>query len=162
MVEVMFFLKINFKIFLFLMDQMENVGLRLMVVLFGVQSLGFIFNRIWVVCKREILEVLSEGVVRLEDVDVLFRDFFYVEKGLCERMDEVGLDIVYNVGKYNLERSRDLGGGEVLKWLKKIYLDRGMKGERIGDGLYIREERVELKMKYRLEKWKEVEEIQGV
>lgn len=161
MVEVMSSSKTNPKIFPFLTDQMENVGLRPMVVPPGVQSPGFIFNRIWGACKRETLEVLSEGVARPEDVDALFRDFFHAEKGPCERMDEVGLDTVYKVGKHNLERNRNLGGGEALKWLKKTYLDRGMKGERTGDGLYTREERAELKMKHRLEKWKEVEETQG-
>ncbi|KAK0726635.1 hypothetical protein B0T21DRAFT_371965 [Apiosordaria backusii] len=162
MVEVMSSSKTNPKIFPFLTEQMRRVGLKPMVVPPGVQSPGFIFNRIWAACKRETLEVLSEGVARPEDVDVLFRDFFHAEKGPCERMDEVGLDVVYKVEKHELERKKgQLGSEEALKWLKRNYLDKGMKGKKTGRGLYTREEREELKEKHRLEKWKEVEETQG-
>ncbi|KAK4199936.1 putative mitochondrial precursor of Hydroxyacyl-coenzyme A dehydrogenase [Triangularia verruculosa] len=161
MVEVMSSSKTNSKIFPFLTEQMQEVGLKPMVVPPGVQSPGFIFNRIWAACKRETLEVLSEGVARPEDVDVLFRDFFHAEKGPCERMDEVGLDTVYNVAKHEAERKGNLGSDEALKWLKQNYLDNGMKGEKTGHGLYTREQRQELKEKHRLEKWKEVEETEG-
>lgn len=150
-------------IFPFLTQEMKNMGLSPMVVPPGVQSQGFIFNRIWAACKRETLAVLQEGVGQPAEIDALFRDFFHAEKGPCERMDEVGLDIVANVEEHYIEKRPEIAksGEKPLEWLKKTYVDRGELGEKSGDGLYTLEEREALKAKHKLEKYPDVEEALG-
>ena len=129
----------------------------------GVQSQGFMFNRIWAACKRETLAVLQEGVGQPAQIDALFRDFFHAEKGPCERMDEVGLDVVANIESHYIKQRPEISqsGEQPLEWLKKTYVDRGELGEKTGDGLFTWEEREELKAKHKLEKYPEVEEALG-
>ncbi|KAK4189508.1 putative mitochondrial precursor of Hydroxyacyl-coenzyme A dehydrogenase [Podospora australis] len=161
MVEVMSSTKTLPEIFPFLEKQMKRMGLTPMIVPRGVQSDGFIFNRIWAACKRETLAVLAEGVASPGDVDALFRDFFHAEKGPCERMDEVGLDTVARVQGHNLEKRPEAKGREGLEWLKKNYVTKKKLGEKTGDGLFTREEREGLRERHRLDRFKEVEETQG-
>ncbi|KAK3953447.1 hypothetical protein QBC32DRAFT_257769 [Pseudoneurospora amorphoporcata] len=163
MVEVMSCSQTYEGIFPFLTREMKNMGLSPMVVPPGVQSPGFMFNRIWAACKRETLAVLQEGVGQPAEIDALFRDFFHAEKGPCERMDEVGLDIVANVEEHYIEQRPEIAksGKKPLEWLKKTYVDRGDLGEKSGDGLYTWEEREALKAKHKLEKYPEVEEALG-
>ncbi|KAK3398267.1 hypothetical protein B0T20DRAFT_410642 [Sordaria brevicollis] len=150
-------------IFPFLTQEMKNMGLTPMVVPPGVQSQGFMFNRIWAACKRETLAVLQEGVGKPAEIDALFRDFFHAEKGPCERMDEVGLDVVANIEEHYIEQRPEIAksGEKPLEWLKKTYVDRGDLGEKSGDGLYTWEEREALKERHKLEKYPEVEEALG-
>lgn len=163
MVEVMSSSHTYEGIFPFLTREMKNMGLTPMVVPPGVQSQGFIFNRIWAACKRETLAVLQEGVGRPAEIDALFRDFFHAEKGPCERMDEVGLDVVASVEEHYIEQRSELArsGEKPLEWLKKTYVGRGDLGEKSGDGLYTWEEREALKAKHKREKFPEVEEALG-
>ncbi|KAL2200744.1 hypothetical protein P885DRAFT_74580 [Corynascus similis CBS 632.67] len=133
-------------IFSFLATQMRRVGLAPIIVPSGVQSRGFVFDRVWAACKRETLAVLADGVAQPADVDALFRDFFGAEKGPCERMDEVGLDTVARVEQHHLERTPGLGPGpeRALRWLRENYVDRGKLGEKTGDGLFSEAERARL------------------
>ncbi|KAK4169977.1 hypothetical protein QBC43DRAFT_306942 [Cladorrhinum sp. PSN259] len=164
MVELMSSTKTFENIFPFLEKQMQRVGLRPMTVPQGIQSQGFIMNRIWAACKRETLAVLAEGVAKPGDVDALWRDFFHAEKGPCERMDEVGLDTVAMVERHNLERKPELKSEKVVEWLVENYVRKGRLGEKDkenGDGLYTREEREALKEAHRTKRYGEVEETQG-
>ncbi|KAJ4383143.1 hypothetical protein N0V85_008471 [Neurospora sp. IMI 360204] len=163
MVEVMSSSHTYEGIFPFLTQEMKNMGLTPMVVPPGVQSQGFMFNRIWAACKRETLAVLQEGVGQPAEIDALFRDFFHAEKGPCERMDEVGLDIVANVEEHYIKQRPEIAksGQKPLEWLKKAYVRRGDMGEKSGDGLYTWEEREALKAKHKREKFPEVEEALG-
>ncbi|KAK0715109.1 hypothetical protein B0H67DRAFT_600845 [Lasiosphaeris hirsuta] len=161
MVELMSSTRTDPEIFPFLAQQMRRVGLRPMIVPPGVQSPGFIFNRIWAACKRETLAVLAEGVAKPADVDALFRDFFHAEKGPCERMDEVGLDRVAQVEAHCQEQNPTMGKQHALQWLKENYVLEGKLGEKAGDGLYTKEEREELKERHEIERFKEVEETMG-
>lgn len=164
MVELMSSTKTFDNIFPFLEAQMRRVGLTPMTVPRGIQSQGFIMNRIWAACKRETLAVLAEGVAKPADIDALWRDFFHAEKGPCERMDEVGLDTIAMVEKHNLERKPELGSGRAVDWLLRNYVKLGKLGEKgrgHGDGLYSQEEREKLKGLHRAHKYKEVEETQG-
>ncbi|KAK3987606.1 hypothetical protein QBC44DRAFT_331225 [Cladorrhinum sp. PSN332] len=167
MVELMSSTKTHENIFPFLEEQMRGVGLRPMVVPRGIQSQGFIMNRIWAACKRETLAVLAEGVAKPGDVDTLWRDFFHAEKGPCERMDEVGLDTIAMVEKGFLERKPELGSGRAIEWLETNYVKKGKLGEKCrggkgnGDGLYTKEERERLKEMHRAQRYGEVEETEG-
>lgn len=148
-------------IFSFVSAQMRHVGFVPVIVPKGIQSRGFVFNRIWAACKRETLAVLAQGVAKPWDVDAFFRDFFHAEKGPCERMDEVGLDTVVRVEQHNLERNPELGSEEVLKWLRENYVQKGNLGEKSGDGLFTANERDRLRERHYLERYKDVEETSG-
>ncbi|KAL2015049.1 hypothetical protein VTK56DRAFT_6429 [Thermocarpiscus australiensis] len=161
MVELMSSGATHAAIFPFLAAQMRRVGFAPVIVPAGIQSRGFVFNRIWAACKRETLAVLAEGVAKPGDVDALFRDFFHAEKGPCERMDEVGLDMVARVEQHNLERQPGLGSDDALRWLKKNYVEAGKLGEKTGDGLFTADERDALGEKHHLERYKDVEETRG-
>jgi 3-hydroxyacyl-CoA dehydrogenase len=161
MVELMSSGETTAAIFPFLAAQMRRVGLAPVVMPRDIQSRGFIFNRIWAACKRETLAVLAEGVAKPADVDALFRDFFHAEKGPCERMDEVGLDIVARVEQHHLERRPELGSAGHLAWLKVNYVQQGKLGEKSGDGLFTAEERVQLKENHRAGRHGDVDETAG-
>jgi 3-hydroxyacyl-CoA dehydrogenase len=148
-------------IFSFVSAQMRRVGFAPVIVPRGIQSRGFVFNRIWAACKRETLAVLAEGVAKPGDVDALFRDFFHSEKGPCERMDEVGLDTVVRVEQHNLERNPGLGSEDALQWLRENYVQKGNLGEKSGDGLFTAAERDGLRERHYLERYKDVEETSG-
>ncbi|KAK4213293.1 3-hydroxybutyryl-CoA dehydrogenase [Rhypophila decipiens] len=173
MVELMSSSHTHAEIFSFLAQQMKRVGLTPMIVPPGIQSPGFIFNRIWAATKRETLAVLSEGVAKPGDIDALFRDFFHAEKGPCERMDEVGLDTIAKVQDHYdaaQERRLEAAGGQVaekesrrrsLEWLRKNYVELDKLGEKTGDGLYTNREREALKREHERGRFEDVEETQG-
>ena len=130
----------------FLVAQMEKVGLRPMVV--GNPSTGLIFPRLFGAMKREALKVLSEGVAKPEEIDLLFKDFFGAKKGVCQKMDEVGLDTIAQSERHFLagERGEDVDGEgiflgkrpEYLRWLEENYVARGKLGEKSGEGLLVK------------------------
>ncbi|OIW32807.1 NAD(P)-binding protein [Coniochaeta ligniaria NRRL 30616] len=149
--------------FSFLVSQMRRVGLEPVIVPAGLQSTGFVFNRVWAAVKRETLAVVKEGVASPKDVDALFRDFFHSEKGPCERMDEVGLDRVMEVEKMYVDERPGLGSDAVVEWLGKEYVSMGRVGEKgsSGDGLFTKEERDRLKEMRKEERKVAVEESKG-
>jgi 3-hydroxyacyl-CoA dehydrogenase len=149
------------KIIPFVVAQMERCGLRPIVLPNHIQSNGFIFNRIWAAMKRESLAVLAEGASKPMDIDELFRDFFHAEKGPCEKMDEVWLDRVRNIEAHYLGEQPELGSGRQLDWLSREYVEKGLLGEKTGDGLFTAGERAELAERRRREKRKIVEESKG-
>ncbi|GKT54572.1 3-hydroxyacyl- dehydrogenase [Colletotrichum tofieldiae] len=124
----------------FLKTQMRSVGFNPLAL--PHESVGFVFNRIWSAVKSDTLRVLEAELASPKDIDALFRDFFHAEKGPCEKMDEVGLDTVWQV-----ERNRvNMGVVDPTKagytnWLEENYVSRGRLGEKTGDGLYSAEER---------------------
>jgi 3-hydroxyacyl-CoA dehydrogenase len=123
----------------YLAEQMREVGLRPMVV--GNESTGLIFPRIFAAMKRETLRVLEQGIAKPEEVDELFRDFFGAEKGICEKMDEVGLDTVAQTERHFL--SGEGGEGmwkrrDYLRWLEENYVEKGKLGQKSGEGLIVK------------------------
>ena len=98
-----------------------------------VESTGFIFNRIWAAMKRESLLVIQEGVATPDDIDTLFVSNFSANTGICQLMDRVGLDTVYDIEKHYVEEKRL--SGTTLDWLKANYLDKGNLGDKTGKGL---------------------------
>ncbi|KAK0381342.1 3-hydroxyacyl-CoA dehydrogenase [Colletotrichum limetticola] len=130
----------------FLKKQMKSVGFNPLAL--PHESVGFVFNRIWSAVKSDTLRILQAELASPRDIDALFRDFFHAEKGPCEKMDEVGLDTVWQV-----ERNRvNMGVVDAKKagytdWLEENYISRGRLGEKTGDGLYSAEERKILREK---------------
>jgi len=163
MVELMSSTHTHPEIFAFLEKQMRNVGFTPITVPPGIQSPGFVFNRIWGAAKRETLAVLSEGVAKPADVDALFRDFFHAEKGPCERMDEVGLDTVAKVETHSLGSRPEMGKQRAVEWLMGEYINQGKLGEKSGDGLFTKEERDKLRELHKRDvyKYQPVDETTG-
>ncbi|KAK1574461.1 3-hydroxyacyl-CoA dehydrogenase [Colletotrichum navitas] len=124
----------------FLEAQMRSVGFTPLAL--PRESVGFVFNRIWSAIKSDTLRVLQAELASPKDIDALFRDFFHAEKGPCEKMDEVGLDTVWQVERNRLGMGvLDPAKAGYTDWLEENYVSRGRLGEKTGDGLYSAKER---------------------
>jgi 3-hydroxyacyl-CoA dehydrogenase len=117
-----------------LMKEAKSVGF--IPVHARVECTGFIFNRIWAAMKREVLQVLAEGVATPEDIDTMFVATFGANTGLCQLMDKVGLDTVYNIEKHYVEERHI--SSVPLDYLKANYVDKGKLGNKSGGGLLTR------------------------
>ncbi|KAL2066862.1 hypothetical protein VTL71DRAFT_1286 [Oculimacula yallundae] len=130
----------------FLAGEMKGMDLSPIVVPFGGNK-GMIFPRIWGAMKKETLKVLSEGQADPEEVDMLFRDFFGSEKGVCEMMDEVGLDTVVKSERSRLPNLREgdgfwgARGEEHVEWLEREFVGKGKLGNKTGEGLIAKKRR---------------------
>jgi len=61
------------------------------------EILGFCFNRVWRAIKRETLYMWAEGFVDFRDIDRAWMIFTGMPHGPFGMMDNVGLDVVYNI-----------------------------------------------------------------
>ncbi|CZS88290.1 uncharacterized protein RAG0_00008 [Rhynchosporium agropyri] len=133
-------------VILFLAGEMKGMGLKPIAVPGG-GNMSMIFPRIWSAVKKETLKILSEGQADPEEVDVLFRDFFGLEKGVCEMMDEVGLDTVLKSEKSRLPNTRGSDcfwgakGEEHVEWLQREFVGKGKLGLKTGEGLIVKRRR---------------------
>ena len=98
------------------------------------ESIGFIFNRIWAAIKRESLAVVAEGVSTPEDVDEMFKLTLLTDFGPFRAMDQVGLDVVYDIEEHYAQENPTLPTGP--RELLRRYLDAGKLGVKSGDGFY--------------------------
>ncbi len=71
------------------------------------ESLGFCFNRVWRAVKRETLHMWAEGFVDFRDVDRAWMIFTGMPQGPFGLMDNVGLDVVYNIEMVYYNESKD-------------------------------------------------------
>jgi 3-hydroxybutyryl-CoA dehydrogenase len=85
----------------FLTKVMEPVGFIPMHV--KGEPKGFIFNRICAAIKRESLQAIREGAASPEGIDTIFASIFGAKVGICELIDRVGSDTVYNTEKLYVE-----------------------------------------------------------
>jgi 3-hydroxybutyryl-CoA dehydrogenase len=115
-----------------LMELLPRYGLLPFEV--HVESVGFIFNRIWAAIKREALMVLHEGVASPQDVDRICQATLGTPTGPCRLMDRVGLDVVLAIEEH-YAALRD-GLPEGARALLREYVDRGDLGVKTGRGLY--------------------------
>ncbi|KAJ6438801.1 3-hydroxyacyl-CoA dehydrogenase, NAD binding domain [Purpureocillium lavendulum] len=90
------------------------------------ESTGFIFNRLWAAVKREVLNILAEGVAAPEEVDRLWKTMLSGDKpGPVYSMDIIGLDTVAKVEQHYIEE-RGLPD-QPVKFLQG-YIDQGKLG----------------------------------
>ena len=67
----------------------------------------FIFNRLWAAVKREIMNILADGVSDPSKIDLLWEHMFKKRPLPCQQMDQVGLDAVAFEDNYIQERGLD-------------------------------------------------------
>ena len=98
------------------------------------EILGFCFNRIWRTIKRETLYMWAEGFVDFKDVDRAWMIFTGMPQGPFGIMDNVGLDVVYDIEMVYYNESRDPKDHppEALKAM----VDRKELGRKTGKGFY--------------------------
>ena len=71
------------------------------------EILGFCFNRIWRAIKREALYMWAEGFVDFRDIDRAWMIFTGMSYGPFGLMDNVGLDVVYDIEMVYYNESKD-------------------------------------------------------
>ncbi len=98
------------------------------------EILGFCFNRVWRTVKRETLHMWAEGFVDFKDVDRAWMIFTGMPQGPFGLMDNVGLDVVYNIEMVYFNDSKEARDHppEALKEM----IDRNELGRKTGKGFY--------------------------
>lgn len=98
------------------------------------EILGFCFNRVWRAIKRETLYMWAEGFVDFRDIDRAWMIFTGMTQGPFGIMDNVGLDVVYDIEMVYYNESRDPKDHppEALKAM----VDREELGLKTGKGFY--------------------------
>ena len=98
------------------------------------EILGFCFNRVWRAIKRETLYMWAEGYVDYRDVDRAWMIFTGTPWGPFGLMDNVGLDVIYDIEMVYYNESKDAKDHppEALKAM----LERGELGVKSGKGFY--------------------------
>ncbi|CAG8901789.1 unnamed protein product [Penicillium egyptiacum] len=91
------------------------------------KSYRFIFNRIWAAVKREIMQILYEGVSDPSEIDLLWEHMFKNGPLPCQLMDQIGLDTVAFI-EDNYIQERGLPS-DANDWLRREYLDQGRLGK---------------------------------
>jgi len=71
------------------------------------EILGFCFNRVWRAIKREALYMWGEGFVDFRDIDRGWMIFSGMSYGPFGLMDNVGLDVVYDIEMVYYNESKD-------------------------------------------------------
>lgn len=83
--------------------------------------------------KREILQILAEGVSGPEQIDLLWKTMFKAKVVPCELMDQVGLDTVAFI-EDNYIQERNLDGSLTVDWLREKYISQGKLGQKSEKG----------------------------
>ncbi len=71
------------------------------------ESFGFCFNRIWRAVKREALHMWAGGYVDFRDIDRAWMIFTGMKQGPFGLMDNVGLDLIYDIELLYFGESKD-------------------------------------------------------
>jgi len=98
------------------------------------EIMGFCFNRVWRAVKRETLYMWANGFVDLRDVDRAWMVFTGMGMGPFGIMDQVGLDVVYDIEMVYYEDSGDPRDHPPHVLREKV--ERGELGVKTGKGFY--------------------------
>jgi len=98
------------------------------------ETFGFCLNRMQHAARREALHMWAEGAVEVEDADRAWMVGTGMPFGLFGMMDQVGLDVVYNVemSYFNETGDERFRPPEALKQM----IERGELGCKTGKGFY--------------------------
>ncbi len=98
------------------------------------EILGFCFNRVWRAIKREVLHMWAGGYVDFRDIDRGWMNWTDMSLGPFGLMDNVGLDVVYDIEMVYYGESGD-PKDRPPKALKAM-VQRGNHGVKTGKGFY--------------------------
>ena len=103
------------------------------------ELMGFCFNRVWRAIKREVLWMWAEGYADFKDIDRAWMIFNGMKDpatafGPFSFMDEIGLDVIYNIEMVYYNDSKDPRDKPPQALKDKI--DRGELGVKTGKGFY--------------------------
>ncbi|MFW9989787.1 MAG: 3-hydroxyacyl-CoA dehydrogenase family protein [Candidatus Odinarchaeota archaeon] len=98
------------------------------------ESFGFVFNRIWRAIKKECLKIWAEGYADIETIDQAWKIFTGMEIGPFNLMDNVGLDVIYDIEMSYYHQSGD--NNDIPPILLKKMVDKGHLGRKSGKGFY--------------------------
>jgi 3-hydroxybutyryl-CoA dehydrogenase len=98
------------------------------------EILGFCFNRVWRAIKRETLYMWGNGFVDFKDVDRAWMIFSGMPQGPFGLMDNVGLDVVYDIEMVYYNESKD--PKDHPPGALKAMVDQKELGVKTGKGFY--------------------------
>lgn len=98
------------------------------------ENTGFVVNRVWRAIKKEILQLVNDGVASHEDVDRAWMLATKAPIGPFGLMDMVGLDVVRDIEMVYCRESGDASDAPPRILLDKIA--RGELGLKTGKGTY--------------------------
>jgi len=98
------------------------------------EILGFCFNRVWRAIKRETLYMWAEGFVDFRDIDRGWMIFTGMPLGPFGLMDNVGLDVVYDIEMVYYNESKDPKDHPPERL--KAMVDTNELGVKTGKGFY--------------------------
>jgi len=110
----------------------ESIGIS--PIILKKESFGFVFNRMWRAARKECLKMWAEGVADVETIDKAWKIFTKMGIGPFEIMDNIGLDVTYDVEMSYYAESGDLNDKPPQK-LKEM-VDNGLLGRKTGKGFY--------------------------
>ncbi|KAL3264410.1 hypothetical protein ABHI18_000818 [Aspergillus niger] len=102
------------------------------------ESTGFVLGRAWAAIKREILNILAEGVSTPDEIDFLWKEMFQrpTSDQPCQLMDRIGLDTVAAI-EDNYIQERGMDENKAVNWLRENYINKGRIGDKCDlGGLY--------------------------
>jgi 3-hydroxybutyryl-CoA dehydrogenase len=97
-------------------------------------EMGYSFNRLWRVIKKEVLRQISAGISSPENIDRAWMLTFGTIIGPCGLMDQVGLSTIAAIEQRYADASGDAAEAPPDFLLKLV--QAGRTGERAGSGLY--------------------------
>ena len=98
------------------------------------ESIGFCFNRVWRAIKQETLHMWAEGIVDFRDIDRAWMIYSGMPRGPFGLMDDVGLDVVYDIEMVYFNESKDPKDHPPDALKKKI--EKKELGSKTGQGFY--------------------------
>ncbi len=98
------------------------------------EILGFCFNSVWRAIKRQALHMWGGGYVDFRDIDRAWMVYFQLPQGPFGLMDQVGLDVIYDIEMVYYSESKD-PKDYPPKALKDM-LERKEFGVKTGKGFY--------------------------
>jgi 3-hydroxybutyryl-CoA dehydrogenase len=98
------------------------------------ESFGFVFNRMWRAVKKDCLKMWADGIADIETIDRAWKIFTKMGVGPFELMDNVGLDVTYDVEMSYYRETRN-EEDKPPKELKDM-VDKGLLGRKTLKGFY--------------------------
>jgi len=95
---------------------------------------GFVFNRIWRAIKKEALYMWANGYADFQDIDRAWIVFTGSSSGIFGIMDEIGLDVVYDIENVYFNESGD-PRDKPPQALREM-TEKGQLGVKTGRGFY--------------------------